>query len=52
MDGGPFPAQFFSRVDDDEDAAFYAVPRLVTHIDDDAIGAVGALYRSCASRVM
>lgn len=39
-----FPAQFFARLDDGEDAAFYAVPRLVTHIDDDAIAAVGDLY--------
>ena len=44
VDDRAFPAQFFARVDDDEDAAFYAVPRLVTHIDDDAIAAVGELY--------
>jgi SAM-dependent methyltransferase len=44
VDDWAFPAQFFARVDDDEDAAFYAVPRLVTHIDDDAIAAVGELY--------
>ena len=39
-----FPAGFFTRVDDDDDRSFYAPPRLVTHIDDDAIGAVGDLY--------
>jgi SAM-dependent methyltransferase len=39
-----FPEGFFSRVDERGDASFYAVPRLVTHIDDDAIAAVGALY--------
>jgi SAM-dependent methyltransferase len=39
-----FPGQFFARADDGADAAFYAVPRLVTHIDDDAIAAVGNLY--------
>jgi SAM-dependent methyltransferase len=39
-----FPPGFFDRVDDGDDAAFYAPPRLVTHIDDDAIAAVGELY--------
>ncbi|MEA3018874.1 MAG: hypothetical protein QOI47_398 [Actinomycetota bacterium] len=40
----PFPPGFFDRADDQADAVFYAVPRLVTHIDDDAIAAVGVLY--------
>jgi SAM-dependent methyltransferase len=40
-----FPAGFFDRSDEGDDAVFYAVPRLVTHIDDDAIAGVGALYR-------
>ena len=44
MDTGPFPDGFFDRVDPTPDAHFYAVPRFVTHIDDDAITAVGALY--------
>lgn len=39
-----FPPGFFERADDTDDAAFYAVPRLVTHIDDAAIAAVGDLY--------
>jgi SAM-dependent methyltransferase len=39
-----FPPGFFDRVDDGDDTAFYAPPRLVTHIDDDAIAAVGELY--------
>src|SRR5205823_6855620 len=39
-----FPPGFFDRVDEGDDAAFYEPPRLVTHIDDDAIAAVGALY--------
>jgi len=39
-----FPAGFFDRADEQPDAAFYAPPRLVTHIDDGAIAAVGALY--------
>jgi SAM-dependent methyltransferase len=43
-----FPVGFFDRGDDGDDAAFYAMPRLVTHIDDDAIAGVGALYRELA----
>ena len=41
---GPFPPGFFDRVDPGPDAAFYAYPRLVTHIDDAAIATVGKLY--------
>ncbi|MBV8949587.1 MAG: methyltransferase domain-containing protein [Actinobacteria bacterium] len=40
-----FPAGFFDRVDEGPDAVFYRPPRLVTHIDDGAIAAVGRLYR-------
>jgi SAM-dependent methyltransferase len=39
-----FPPGFFARADDRDDAVFYTPPRLVTHIDDAAIGAVGELY--------
>jgi SAM-dependent methyltransferase len=39
-----FPPGFFSRSDESNDANFYAFDRLVTHIDDRAIAAVGALY--------
>ena len=39
-----YPAGFFDRADESPDDAFYAPPRLVTHIDDAAIAAVGALY--------
>jgi SAM-dependent methyltransferase len=39
-----FPTGFFDRADGGEDTAFYAWPRLVTHIDDPAIGAVADLY--------
>jgi SAM-dependent methyltransferase len=38
------PADFFRRVDDDDDEVFYSVPRLVTHIDDGAIAKVGQIY--------
>jgi SAM-dependent methyltransferase len=39
-----FPAGFFDRSDPTDDAGFYSWPRLVTHIDDGAIAAVGELY--------
>ena len=39
-----FPAGFFSRSDQLPDRAFYGYDRFVTHIDDRAIDAVGALY--------
>jgi SAM-dependent methyltransferase len=39
-----FPPGFFDRDDPSPDAEFYEPPRLVAHIDDRAIAAVGALY--------
>jgi SAM-dependent methyltransferase len=39
-----FPAGFFTRDDERPDADFYGPPRLVTHIDDAAVAAVGDLY--------
>ncbi len=39
-----WPAGFFDRQDPGDDADFYVPPRLVTHIDDRAIAAVGELY--------
>jgi SAM-dependent methyltransferase len=39
-----FPDGFFQRADESPDDAFYAIPRLVTHIDDAAVTAVGDLY--------
>jgi SAM-dependent methyltransferase len=47
MTGDPyagFPRGFFARDDERPDALFYGPPRLVTHIDDAAIAAVGGLY--------
>jgi SAM-dependent methyltransferase len=41
---GRFPPGFFARHDEGNDQAFYAFDRFVTHIDDGAIDAVGALY--------
>ncbi len=40
----PFPPGFFDRSDTSGDERFYVQPRLVTHIDDAAIAAVGELY--------
>ncbi|MDE0116531.1 MAG: methyltransferase domain-containing protein [bacterium] len=40
-----FPPGFFDRADPSPDQVFYSPPRLVAHIDDQAIAAVGALYR-------
>ena len=39
-----YPEGFFARQDETDDRSFYAQPRLVTHIDDGAIEAVGRLY--------
>ena len=45
-DGHPdFPPGAFARIDEGDDLAFYAPPRLVTHIDDGAIAALIACYR-------
>jgi SAM-dependent methyltransferase len=44
IDESAFPPGFFDRADHEPDDAFYSWPRLVTHIDDGAIAAVGALY--------
>jgi len=43
-----FPPGFFERLDPSPDPEFYAWPRLVTHIDEAAIAAVGALYDELA----
>jgi SAM-dependent methyltransferase len=40
-----FPQGFFDRVDESPDALFYAVPRLVVHIDDATIDALTRAYR-------
>ena len=40
-----FPPTAFTRVDEGDDASFYAPPRLVTHIDEYAIAALTTFYR-------
>ncbi|MFI4974870.1 MAG: class I SAM-dependent methyltransferase [Caulobacterales bacterium] len=39
------PPGAFAKEDADDDSAFYAVPRLVTHIDETAIAALTDCYR-------
>lgn len=41
-----FPPGAFHRVDESDDAQFYGPARLVTHIDDAAIAALGEFYGS------
>ena len=41
-------SRFFARGDPTPDPQFYSWPRFVTHIDDDAIAAVGVLYDELA----
>jgi len=40
-----FPPESFRRLDESDDADFYAEQRLVTHIDDATIAALTQLYR-------
>jgi SAM-dependent methyltransferase len=40
-----FPEEAFRRTDEAPDEEFYRTPRLVTHVDDQAIAAVTQLYR-------
>jgi SAM-dependent methyltransferase len=40
-----FPPDFFGRADESDDAAFYAVPRFVVHIDEATILALTQVYR-------
>ena len=40
------PPEAFSKIDGGDDLAFYAMPRLVTHIDEPATAALTAFYRT------
>ncbi len=46
--GEDFPPGFFDRQDDADDERFYGPDRFVTHIDEGAVAAVGALYEELA----
>jgi Methyltransferase domain len=41
----PFEPKDFSREDDNDDGAFYTVPRLVYHIDEPAVASLTQYYR-------
>ncbi|MBF6600417.1 MAG: methyltransferase domain-containing protein [Dehalococcoidia bacterium] len=45
MSASPFQPSFFERLDERADPIFYEQPRLLVHIDDDAIEAARRLYR-------
>ncbi len=40
-----YPPESFQRIDESNDSLFYSFPRLVVHIDQQAIEAVGQLFR-------
>ena len=42
----PFTARDFERDDENDDAAFYSIPRLVYHIDEPAVAALTQYYRN------
>lgn len=44
------PREYFQRVDEEDDPLFYAFPRKVVHIDDDAIAAVRQIYAELLPR--
>ena len=45
MDNTPaYPPEFFRRMDESDDRLFYTEPRLVTHIDDQAIETIGRYF--------
>ena len=44
MDEVAFTPEHFARLDDSDDAAFYAPPRLVAHLDDPGIAALTDFY--------
>ncbi|MBI5947336.1 MAG: methyltransferase domain-containing protein [Chloroflexi bacterium] len=44
MGDSPFRPEHFRRADETADDLFYSVPRLVTHIDDEAIAAATRFY--------
>lgn len=43
-DAQSYPKAYFERIDPSDDEEFYAFPRKVVHIDDEAIAALGTAY--------
>ncbi len=50
MDDNPLKPEFFERQDESPDSDFYAVPRLVVHIDDYAVEAASRIYTELLPR--
>ncbi|MCZ6680599.1 MAG: methyltransferase domain-containing protein [Candidatus Poribacteria bacterium] len=46
----PLPPAYFDRIDETDDSLFYAEPRIVTHIDDDAIAAIQGFFDEVLAR--
>ena len=46
----PFPPELFRRQDESDDKLFYAQPRLVVHIDEHAIAAIGEFFNRALPR--
>ena len=44
-ESSPFPPFEFERQDESDDRLFYRHPRLVVHVDDQAIAAIGELFQ-------
>jgi SAM-dependent methyltransferase len=45
-----FPPGAFRRIDEEDDRAFYAIPRRVVHIDEAAVAALARLYAELIPR--
>ena len=46
----PYPSDFFRRQDETNDALFYVEPRLLVHIDEHAISAIGQFFNKTLPR--
>lgn len=46
VSAAPYPPNFFRREDEGDDGLFYAEPRLVVHIDEHAIAAIGEFLKA------
>ncbi|MBI3954374.1 MAG: methyltransferase domain-containing protein [Chloroflexi bacterium] len=46
-EGSPFEPHHFQREDERDDRLFYVQPRLVVHIDEGALAAVGRAFEGC-----
>ena len=49
-DQSAYPPELFRRQDESDDSLFYSEPRLVVHIDYEAIGAIGSYFHEVLPR--